>query len=1094
MTDQMMEACDDGPGKSGRDRQESLLALHETALDAITHGLCVFDAAYRIALHNRRFLELFGLAAAVVRPGLAMRDLLKHSADRGNFVGVAFDAVWQARSQRLARAEPFDDCQALADGRIIAISYRPTTDGGWVATYADVTAHHRLEQAYRLQVMRFEQALGNMAHGLAMYGPDERLIVCNRHYIEHFDLDPAVVQPGVSLYDVLQHFIDRGTYVGMTGQELYDESHRRLTEVGRCDFVRPLADGRYLSIRNRPTAGGGWVITSEDITDREHAAEELREQHRRFDAALNNMSQGLCMFDGQHRLTVCNEQYISMFRADPAVVKPGVSLRGVFEHGVAIGIYPGATAEELVERRMAAMADRVTKTYDQKMADGRRIEITICPLPDGGWIGTFEDVTDLRQVEAERAMAIAEVQEQNLLLDATLDSMAQGLCVFDPDLRVVVRNKRYLEFYGLDPEACKPGTPLIDLMRLSVARGIHLQGYDADAVMADFKARLLDKGEPMLTRRLADGRVVAVRSRPMANGGWVTTFEDITERERAAEELSEQYRRFDAALNNMAHGLCMLDERLSLIVCNQRYLDMYRLSPDVVRPGVSMRKIVEHSVAIGNYQDMSADDLLKGYFERLRAGNYVSHRQLADGRIFKVVYEPMEHGGWVATHEDVTERHKAEQHIAHMAHHDALTDLPNRVLFRDKMAEGLTDVEHGGDPLAVFCLDLDHFKSVNDTLGHPVGDRLLRAVSERLMLAVGPQGTIARLGGDEFAILMRTARPQDSEALARRLVALMAEPFVIDGQVINTGSSIGIAVAPQDGTAADHLMKCADLALYRAKSEGRGMFRFFEPDMSARIQARRELELDLRQALGAGEFHLVFQPQVRAATEVLTGFETLLRWTHPARGAVSPAEFIPLAEETGLILPIGEWVLRGACMEAARWPDPIKVAVNLSPVQFKNRSLVAMVVNALAASGLPPHRLELEITEAVLLQKDDVTIAMLHELRALGIRISMDDFGVGYSSLSYLRSFPFDKIKIDRSFIADLDRNKDNAAIVRAMADLGTSLRIETTAEGVETPEQLAIVRACGCTEIQGYLISPPKPAADALDLIARLYRKAVAA
>ncbi|MBN8942520.1 MAG: PAS-domain containing protein [Rhizobiales bacterium] len=1090
----MTDACLDKHDARGCDQQPDMLGLHEAALDAITHGLCVFDAGLKLALHNRRYIELFGLAADVVRPGLAMRDLLKHSADRGNFAGAPFDAVWQSRTERLARRTPFDECQELADGRVIAINYRPVAGGGWVATYADVTAHHRLEQAYRLQVMRFEQALGNMAHGLAMYGPDERLIVCNSHYIEHFGLDPAVVVPGVSLYDVLQHFVAQGTYVGMTGQELYDESHRRLNEIGRCDFVRPLADGRYLSIRNRPMAGGGWVITSEDITEREHAAENLREQHRRFDAALNNMSQGLCMFDAQHRLTVCNEQYVSMFKADPAVVKPGISLREVFEHGVATGIYPGATAEQLVERRLAAMADQVTRTYDQTMADGRRIEVTICPLPDGGWIGTFEDVTELRQVETERAMAIAEVQEQNLLFDATLDSMAQGLCVFDQDLRVVVRNRRYLELYGLDAEVCKPGTPLIDLMRTSVAHGIHLSDYDADAVMADFKSRLLDEGAPMLIRHLADGRVLAIRSRPMANGGWVTTFEDITEREQAAEELREQYRRFDAALNNMGHGLCMLDERLSLIVCNQRYLDMYGLSHDIVRPGVSMRRIVEHSVTIGNYDGVSVDELLSGYFQRLRAGDYVSHRHLADGRIFKVVYQPMEHGGWVATHEDVTERHKAEQHIAHMAHHDALTDLPNRVLFRDKMAEGLAEVELGGNPLAVFCLDLDHFKSVNDTLGHPVGDRLLRAVSERLALAVGPQGMIARLGGDEFAILMRPSRPREAEELARRLVGLMAEPFVIDGQVINTGLSVGIAVAPQDGLAADHLMKCADLALYRAKSQGRGMLRFFEPDMSARIQARRALELDLRQALGAGEFHLVFQPQVRASNEALAGFEALLRWTHPQRGAVSPAEFIPLAEETGLILPIGEWVLRGACMEAARWPDPLKVAVNLSPVQFKNRGLVAMIVHALAASGLPPQRLELEITEAVLLQNDDVTIAMLHELRALGIRIAMDDFGVGYSSLSYLRSFPFDKIKIDRSFIADLDRNKDNAAIVRAMADLGASLRIETTAEGVETPEQLAIVRACGCTEIQGYLISAPRPAADALDLIGRLCGEAVAA
>jgi diguanylate cyclase (GGDEF)-like protein/PAS domain S-box-containing protein len=1092
--EQSAKAREDGPDEGSGGREQGLIELHQIALDAVTHGLSVFDADQRLVLFNRRFVELFDLTPEVVRPGLTMRGLLEHSAERGNFGGRDFASVWRRRAERLAGREAFDEVQDLADGRIMQVSYRPTDNGGWVATYCDITEHRRLESDYQEQVRRFEQALDHMAHGLAMYGPDERLIVCNIRYCEHFLVDPADIRPGIHLYEVLQLFVARGTYAGMTGEELYDVSHRRLIEAGSCDYIRQRSDGRYLSIRNRPMAGGGWVITSEDVTEREVVMEELREQHRRFDAALTNLSLGLCLFDAEQRLTVCNTRYVSMFGADPGVLKPGVSLEAVFEHGIALGLYPGQTVDCLVERRLAAIASGQPGSYDEELGDGRLIEVMISPLPEGGWIGTFEDVTELRRVEAERALAIAEVQEQNLLLDATLESMAEGICVFDQDLRVVVRNTRYLEYYGLHPADCRTGTQLIDLMRLSVARGVHRRGYAPEGVMADFR-NWLDAGrDPVLIRRLSGGRVVAVRARPMAKGGWVATFEDITERERATEELNEQYRRFDAALNNMAQGLCMLDQDLKVIVCNRRYLDMYGMSPDVVRPGVTMRDIITHSMARGNFQSLSVDELLDRHAERLRKGEYVTHRHLADGRIFKVVYQPMPHGGWVATHEDVTERHKAEQHIAHMAHHDALTGLPNRVRFRDKMAEGLTAVEAGGKPLAVLCLDLDHFKSVNDTLGHPVGDRLLSAVAERLSKAVRREGTIARLGGDEFAILLRGATPLAAEDLARRLVATVAEPFIVDGQVINTGLSIGIALAPQDGTAADHLMKCADLALYRAKSEGRGMFRFFEPDMSARIQARRALELDLRQALGGGEFHLVYQPQVQAMTGMPSGFEALLRWTHPERGLVPPSEFIPLAEETGLILPIGEWVLRSACLEAARWPEPLKVAVNLSPVQFKNRGLVAMVVQALAQSGLPPHRLELEITEQVLMQDDDVTIAMLHELRALGIRIAMDDFGVGYSSLSYLRSFPFDKIKIDRSFIADIERNKDNVAIVRAMAGLGASLNIETSAEGVETPDQLAIIRSCGCTEVQGYLISAPRPAAEALDLVLRLRPEAAAA
>ncbi len=480
--------------------------------------------------------------------------------------------------------------------------------------------------------------------------------------------------------------------------------------------------------------------------------------------------------------------------------------------------------------------------------------------------------------------------------------------------------------------------------------------------------------------------------------------------------------------------------------------------------------------------------------DALREGDLVAHRNLADGRILKATHQPMAQGGWVAIYEDITERHRAEQSIAHMARHDALTNLPNRLLFRERMAEGLSRVEGFGKSIAVLYLDLDNFKGVNDTLGHPIGDKLLGTIAERIRNAVGADDTIARLGGDEFAILQCNSGAAAAGALARQLVEIISEPIDIDGQEINSGVSVGIALAPDDGAAADHLMKCADLALYRAKAEGRGTFRFFEPDMDARIQARRALEVDLRRALTAGEFSLHYQPPINLATNELVSMEALLRWTHAERGSVSPSEFIPLAEEMGLIVPLGEWVLREACNEAARWPEPIMVAVNLSPVQFRNRGLVTTVTQALAASRLAPNRLELEITEAVLLQDDEMTVTMLHRLRALGVRVAMDDFGTGYSSLSYLRSFPFDKIKIDRSFIKDIERNRGSAAIIKAIAGLGASLGIRTTAEGIETEEQLEIVRRAGCTEMQGYLVSPPRPASEVPGLIARFRPEAAVA
>ena len=394
---------------------------------------------------------------------------------------------------------------------------------------------------------------------------------------------------------------------------------------------------------------------------------------------------------------------------------------------------------------------------------------------------------------------------------------------------------------------------------------------------------------------------------------------------------------------------------------------------------------------------------------------------LSDGRIVEVIYNPMAGGGWVATYSDVTARREAEARLAHIARHDALTNLPNRTLFRERLVQALADIgEAEPAGTAVLCLDLDRFKSVNDALGHAMGDALLREVAGRLCAVVGETGTVARWGGDGFALVLPRVRPEQASSIAKRLVDEVGRDYDIGGQRVDVGLSVGIALAPTDGQDSDQLLRAADMALHRAKDEEGGTLRFFEPQMNARLLARRDLELDLRQALVAGHFELHYQPLVSLDRDRISAFEALVRWRHPTRGLVSPAEFIPLAEEIGLIVPLGEWVLKDACREAATWPNGVRVAVNLSPVQFRNAALVTRIAAALGRAGLDPRRLELEITEGVLLQDSETTLSILHRIRDLGVRIAMDDFGTGYSSLSYLQRFPFDKIKIDRSFIADI--------------------------------------------------------------------------
>jgi diguanylate cyclase (GGDEF)-like protein/PAS domain S-box-containing protein len=434
---------------------------------------------------------------------------------------------------------------------------------------------------------------------------------------------------------------------------------------------------------------------------------------------------------------------------------------------------------------------------------------------------------------------------------------------------------------------------------------------------------------------------------------------------------------------------------------------------------------------------------------------------------------------------DITERKRAEARLAFLAQHDGLTGLPNRNLLRQHMDEMLVRRSRGTEQVAVLVLGLDNLKSVNDTLGHGIGDKLLRGVAKRLRSTLCEKDILARLNSDEFAIVQRgQMRPDDAEVLAKRLLEAIGEPFVLDAHSVVIGATIGIAMAPTDGNDAEKLLKNAAMALSRAKSETRGTFSFFEAGMDARAQSRRRIEIDLRDAIQSELLRPYYQPLIDLSSGRITGFEALVRWPHPERGMISPAEFIPVAEETGLINPLGGLMLRRACMDAARWPDEVRVSVNLSPAQFRIGNLLSVVMDALRQSGLPPKRLELEITETLLLEKSSQVLATLHALRALGVRISMDDFGTGYSSLSYLRSFPFDKIKIDQSFVRDLAANRDAQAIIRAIVSLGKGLGVTITAEGVETEAELSCLRAEGCHEGQGYLFSRARPNPEIVELL----------
>lgn len=929
----------------------------------------------------------------------------------------------------------------------------------------------RREQGPEALVGLSQLALDHMEQGVCVYDADNRIVLVNQRYLSLFDMSADIVRVGTSYREVLAHSASRGNFPEEELDALYSARIAQISGGKPFRTEQRLASGLVMSLDLKPLPGGGWMTICDDVSRLARLEAELRVQTERSQHALANMSHGLIMYDADSRVVVCNERFLNLYNLDPDIVKPGVAHSTAIDHWLSRGNLPGMSASEFHATRLEDVRGRKTKTLLVMRYDGRMVQAVSRFLSDGGWVTVHEDVTERLQYQET-------LRQQNFILDAALENMAHGLAFYDSDMRLRVCNATYRKIYRLSPEETGPGTHLAELIERSMAHGAFASEHSPQQLLEAVSAMIANRDSSPMRRRMSNDTVISVRYSALPDGGFVATYEDITERERAIEELSEQYRRFDAALNNMSHGLCMLDASLRVIVCNRRYIEMYGLSPDIVKPGVSMREIMEHSCSLGIHPNMTGAKLYADYVERLREGEHTLHRHLSDGRIIKLNHKRMEHGGWVVTYEDVTERHKAQARVAHMARHDSLTDLPNRTLFREKMGEGLNQVAIAGGAMAVLCFDLDNFKTVNDRLGHAAGDRLLRWVAARLKENVGEHDTVARLGGDEFAVLQRGPQPESAERLARRLVEVIGHPPALENQSIHVGVSVGIAIAPDHGLDADELMKCADLALYQAKAKGRGAYQLFEPEMEEQARSRHALEHDLRTALERSEFHLVFQPQVRLDTTELTGFEALLRWKHPSRGFVSPADFIPLAEENGLIVPIGEWVLRTACATAASWPG-VTVAVNLSPVQFRSRGLVAMVTSALAEAGLPPQRLELEVTETALLDDSEATIEILHQLRALGVRVSLDDFGVGYSSLSYLRKFPFDRIKIDRSFVGTLGESPESVAIVRTIASLGSVLGVETTAEGVETVEQLDFVRECGCTAVQGYYFGKPCPAAE---------------
>ena len=938
------------------------------------------------------------------------------------------------------------------------------------ARLAEKTAE--LEQANT----RIDSAVNHMIQGLVMYDSAGNLVVCNDRFIEMYDLPPGETKPGISIRRVLELRTEAETF--FDDIDVYIDELRAKLDAGETQTrIAEMRNGRTYSIINRPTAEGGWVATHEDITERQRDQKELQQTRHMLRAMVENIPEALVVKDAKTR------EYVFINRAGEKLFDVQKS---DFVGKTSEEVFPEAIAKRVQTRDDEALriGQLSLEAHEAVTLDGLERDLKCNRVVIFAKDGTPEYILIVIEDVTAQRTGQRELESARNMLRAVVENIPETLVVKTAMTRqYVFLNRAGEELLGVQRDQFIGKT------------GDEVFPDEADKVRARDE-QSLRTGQLLIENRkvvAVDGRDRDVTSKRIAIPGKdgrpeyiLNVIEDVTDRLRNEQELARAQNMLSAVVENIPEMLVVKDAKTG------QYVFVNRAGEELL--GTSKDKMIGKTTE-DIFDKEQADVILARDREALRTGQMIEAVQVTrtqDGRLCDIVSKRIAIGGkdnepeyLLTVIEDITERKRNETRIAHLAHHDPLTDLANRAALNMRLAETVEHAEAAGTNFSLLCVDLDRFKEVNDLYGHAAGDNVLLEIARRMRSAAGDT-FLARLGGDEFmAICIEGTTAEAATALAQKLVAAVSGDIDSDGRKVRLGMSIGIAMYPADGTDVVTLLRNADAALYRAKAEGRSAIRFYEADMDRMLRDRRALQGDLALAVTRNELQIYYQPQAKVTGQVI-GFEALLRWDHLRRGFVPPDTFIPLAEETGLIEQIGEWVLREACREAASWRKPLQIAINLSPLQLRHQELVPMVHSILIETGLAPERLLLEITEGALMDDYSRAVSILRRLKALGVRIAMDDFGTGYSSLSYLQSFPFDKIKIDQTFIANLERNAQSAAIVRAVLGLGRSLDLITVAEGVETQAQLTILRHEGCDEMQGYLIGRPQPIAEYAELVGR--------
>ncbi|WP_246116226.1 PAS-domain containing protein [Denitromonas halophila] len=1057
---------------------------YEAVLNHLPAGITLVDASLNVTVHNAALLEVMDLPADLFAHGTtSLETLVRYNAQRGEYGEGPLDDVVGDVMARVRQPEPYRYERTRPNGSVLAVHGAPLPDGGFVTICTDVTERHKAEAALARESFDLQTILEHLPQGISVFDDQLRLRRWNRILLEVLELPESAVYEGVPFEELIMFPALRGEYGPGDPVELVKARKALALQFQPHRFERTRPNGRTHLVEGTPMVRegkvSGFVASYTDMSDRKRAEEVLQAKHDVLQTLLDNIPSGVTVFDANLNMVLHNDEVLKLVDFPKALAETQPHFSEVIRYNAAHGEYGEVDVEAKVAEMVALARHPTRHVMERTRANGQVLLVRGAPLPGGGFVSVYSDVTERRRMESA-------LQRRSAYLQAILDQLPQGISVFDEQLRLKHWNHKLIEVLELPPAAVYPEVPFDDLIRVPAERGEYGPD-DPEHYVRQRREQALRFEHHRFTRSRPNGRTHLVEGQPMtidgAVVGFITTYTDITDHMQVERELRTRNEIFRTLIDNIPGGVSLFDGEFKLLAANEKFKQLLDFPDELfTQTPVTLESLFRFNARRGEYGPCDVEEKVQALMERAAWREpHLFERTRPNGTVLEIRGLPLPGEGFVTIYTDVTEHKRAMEAVARLAHQDALTGLDNRYTLESRLDQSVADARRNGKKLALLFIDMDNFKAINDSLGHAVGDEFLIAVARRLRENARESDIVARPGGDEFVLAITNIQAVSAAVrVVTDLFESLAEPVTLGAQQIIPSASVGIAVFPDDGEDRTTLMKHADVAMYSAKSAGRNGYRFFDAAMTVAADERLRLEADLRRALTNGEFVLHYQPKIGAASRRLLGFEALIRWQQRDGSLVAPARFIPLAEETGLIGAIGEWALNTACQTLQRWRGEglcnLSMSVNLSARQLRNPALPAQVQGALARSGIPPERLEMEITESVAMEDPARTVEILRELKAIGISLSIDDFGTGYSSLAYLKLLPIDCLKLDRTFVIDIETDPNDAAICAATIRLAHTLGLSVVAEGVETVEQARYLDGLDCDVMQGYYFSRPLP------------------